>query len=800
VLEYDLFLDIDFDANSYRGILEISGAEDEGPIELDSVDLDVQGVTIAGESVPFELDESRRKLAIRYPGVAIGPVHVEFSGRAAEGVQTGFFVSQLGKSKALATMMEPESCRRFIPCFDRPDRKAVFRLRVTTRSDLVVISNMPPESSPTANGQRVWAFVPTPPMSTYLLFLGVGPFEETVDTDGPVEVRVAGPSGFQAQAARTAKIARTVLRGYSEYFDVPYPLPKLHFVTLTNFWVGMENWGAISGGEDHYLLDENATPAALNYAEQTIVHEAAHQWFGDLVTLKSWDDLWLNEAFATFVVPIVQGETHLRQDPWAEFVMWTQRGLRFDSLWCTHPVKPNSYNAAEIMANADSVTYFKGARLIRMIEAFLGHDPFRDGITEYLRDHEFASARSDDLWAALEEESGQAVASVMRTWVERPGHPCVTVHQEGPDVVLTQRRFTFVPRELEEEPWPIPLTWWQGADRHSMVFNSRRTVLSGVRAQDITLDPGRAGFFRILWAPELRNGALGGLGRLPPLDRSAFVHDAYSFLLSGDYTLDDFLKVLEAVATSTDRVTVEEVASSLELLRPVLADVPRFQEVAARIVRGQFERLGESTTPGEPEATDVVREWIVGLRVHFDPGYAQSLAARFDRVEQELPALRQAITSALAFQGGKGTVERLFARARGPDPDAAFQVGAALGEIGDGQTLIRALDESLTSLPMSSIFAALIPSASRNNRAGNSVWEWLARNLRGLEHRAQGTTLLALCFERSLPTLGIGRSDALRRYFHEEKFPEGLPGIQRGLELLEANEQLRRRVVPESPS
>jgi tricorn protease interacting factor F2/3 len=599
--------------------------------------------------------------------------------------------------------------------------------------------------------------------------------------------------GKKSPAERTARIARTVLRGFSEYFDLPYPLPKLHFVALSDFWAGMENWGAISGGEDHYLLDETASPSGLEYGDQVITHEIAHQWFGDLVTLRTWDDLWLNEAFATFAVPVVQEQTGLRQDPWAEFVLRTQRAGGFDSLWSTHPVKPETCDPSEVMSNADEITYLKGSRLIRMIEAFVGRENFRAGLTQYLRDHQLSNARSDDLWSALEETSRQPVSKVMRTWVERPGHPCLTVRQKGPDVELSQRRFTFVPGDHPEAPWPIPLTWVDGTQRESIVFNSERMTLPGRQASKLQIDPGRTGFFPILWGSELREAVIAKLGYDSPLDRWGFVQDANGFLVSGDYSLDDYLAVLQAVNSVTDRLTVEGVARSLHILEPVLWDVPRFCDAARQFCRIQTDRLGESSSPGEPEAWDVVRDWTFWMRVRLDVGYARGIADRFDSIDREPPALRQAIATAFARQGPPDATDRLLARARGSNPDAATQACFALGDVSDPRNLSGALDEAQQSISMSSLLAYLSPSISRNPANRPQLWDWLTHHSHGLEQRAVGTSMMTLFFSRTLPTVGIGRAGALRAYFARETFTEGRLGVSQGMELLDAYERLRER-------
>lgn len=795
MLRYDLALDIDFVASSFRGELTISGWTPELPFELDAVELEIGTVEQVGIAVPFRHNTSRGKLIVDGPLRPAVPIRIGYTGRAATDIQVGLFISRLGSEKALTTQMEPLGCRRLIPCFDRPDRKAELQLTVTTAPEQHVIANSAGRSDLLPDGRRRWTFDPTPPMSTYLVYLGVGPFEEARDVSETPEIIVAGPPGTRERAARTLGVARRAVRALSEYYDLPYPLSKLHFVALSDFWVGMENWGAISGAEDHYLLDETASPGALRFADQTIVHEAAHQWFGDLVTLQTWEDLWLNEAFATFVWPRIVERARIRQDPWGEFVLFTARGDPTDSLEATHPVKPDTVDAAEIMASADNITYFKGSRLIRMVEAFVGEEGFRRGISAYLKRHQFGNARSVDLWRALDEYSGHDLVAVMRPWVERPGFPCISVAQDGPDVVLTQRRFTYLPRTAAEPPWPIPLPIEHAGVRSKVLFDTERHILPGCDARRLRLDPGRAGFFRILLAPELRAAVIAELPTMAPLDRWGFLHDARAFLLSGDYQLADLLAMLRAIAPVDDGVTVEEVGQTLQILGPALADVPEFVEAARVFLTAQSERLGEVPTAGERQERAAMREFVAWRRVFVDDAYARALAPRFDDVDSAPVAVRRAIQVAFARSGPPDLVDRFMARANSPDSEAAAQICFAAEALPDDATMRAVLDRSLASVKLGDLFSPLLIFAGRNPSTRAAFWSWMSANLHELERRAQGSYLLAYSLEIILPCCGVGQEREVREFFARESFPEGAVGIRAGLETLEAVSRLRERLV-----
>jgi tricorn protease interacting factor F2/3 len=793
VLEYDIALDIDTAENSFRGSVQISGITAAGPVELDSVDLEIESVQVEETPIKFAVDEKRHKLAFSRPSAGSERIRITYSGKAGRDVQTGLFVARIGSAPALSTQMEPESCRRLLPCFDQPDRKAVFRLEVTIPRDLVAISNMPSETHTTPDHRARWVFAATPEMSSYLLYLGVGPFEETIDDDGPTLIVVAGRPGLGAGARRTARIARDTLRAFGDYFEIPYPLPKLHFVALSDFWAGMENWGAISGAEDQYLLDEDATPRSLGYADQTIVHEIAHQWFGNLVTLRTWDDLWLNESFATFATPVASERAKLHTDAWSEFTLRGQPAFRFDSLNASHPVKPESLDAAEILANADEITYLKGSRLIRMIEAFVGADQFRDGITEYLNDHRYGNAESDDLWVALEEESQRPVTRVMRAWVERAGHPCVTIRQVGPDVEFSQRRFFLVPNGASDKPWPIPLTLGEGTRRDTVVFDQERWRLPDRDAAKLTIDPGRTGFFRVLWATELRGRRIASLLEMAPEDRAGFCQDAEGFLLSGDYSLDEYAEMLRVVGGAKDRLTVEGVARSLDILEPILSGVPRFHDAARGFCAAQWERLGERSVPGEPEGTDTAREWVYWVRARLDSQYSATLSSRFDSIDAEPPFLRQAIANAFARHGGAGSAERIMSWVTGPDSVKANVAAFAVAGTTDPSAILAAIDSNPSAVPLANLGAYLLPSLASNPVARDPLWKWLTVNFHELERRSVGTTMLSLGCSRVLPRVGLGRADAVRAYFEQESFPEARPGIRSGLELLGAYDRLRQR-------
>jgi hypothetical protein len=305
-------------------------------------------------------------------------------------------------------------------------------------------------------------------------------------------------------------------------------------------------------------------------------------------------------------------------------------------------------------------------------------------------------------------------------------------------------------------------------------------------------DPERAGFFHLLWSPELRPTARAQLANGSSSDRLGWVTDAYAFLLSGDYSVREYAETLHVAGEMHDRATVEGVARSLDELHAILWDDRPFEEAARRYCRLQSEHLTERSAPKEAESLDVARDWLFWVRSRIDGEFAHSLAHRHASIDREPATIRQAIASAYCRERGAEAVKLLLDQLCGPDPDAATRASYALGSTSDPKSLLRGMDERLASIPMAPLYAYLIPSISKNPVCRDALWGWLTEHLQGLAQRGTGTPMMMYLFERSLPFLGIGRSIEVRERLLAEPLAESRPGVLRGLELLEASERLRR--------
>src|SRR5438445_6535353 len=493
--------------------------------------------------------------------VPAGPaaLTLDFAGRLNRQMR-GLYEATAGTERYAFTQFEPTDARRAFPCFDEPARKAVFRITVVVPERYLVLSNMDvaSETVDPAAGRKMVTFAETPPMSTYLAALAVAKLTpQTSFVDG-TRVTIYTTARHAALTGFAREVMEACLPKLNAYFAVRYPLPKLDLVGVPDFAAGaMENWGAIFFRENRLLVDAaQASASTLRAVANVITHEVVHQWFGNLVTMEWWDDLWLNESFATWLACKIVDDWRPDWRSWTEFVRDKQAPLGVDALSSTRPISSKVRTAAEAEEMFDALTYEKGASVLRMLEQFLGEEAFRRGIQRYIAAHQYGSASAADLWAALEAASGQPVPVIASDWFTRPGFPLVTVSAAGSDLqklLLEQRRFR-AGREAREEPeplWAIPLTLAfeddEGVRRHRLLMTDVRTqVLLPVhgKVRWVSANAGEIGYYRTHYDQTLRSALANSWARLPAEERFGLLDNAWALAHKGALPIDDFLALV----------------------------------------------------------------------------------------------------------------------------------------------------------------------------------------------------------------------------------------------------------------
>jgi puromycin-sensitive aminopeptidase len=561
---YEIELTPDLAAATFAGRvgIDVTVTESTSELVLNAAELDVTSAvaTVAGATVhtatasaqtaTVETDEAAERVRLVFAEpLPAGPVRVdlEFTGILNDDLR-GFYRSRFvdadGTPQVIATtQFESTDARRAFPCWDEPDFKATFAVTLVVPDHLTALSSgAETASAPAGPGLRRVTFAETMRMSTYVLAWVVGPFEltDTVDVDG-VPLRLAAPVGRAAMTPFGLEIGSHALRYLSRYFDLPYPSDKLDHVAIPDFAFGaMENLGCVTYRETALLADlAAASQLELMRVAEVVAHETAHMWFGDLVTMKWWNGIWLNEAFATFMELKTTEAFRPDWQVWTAFGGGRAVALATDGLRATRPIEIEVGPPEEAEAMFDVLTYQKGGSVLRMLEQYLGEETFRLGIARYLRQHRYANTETSDLWDALEAQSGEPVRATMDSWIFQGGHPLVTV-DEGPgrsSIVLGQRRFLYTGES--DDRWKVPVTLKASVAGRVV---SERLLLEETATVDfdgpvdwVVVNEGGWGFYRVSYAPALLARLLdaGVQAVCDPLERMGLVGDTWAEVVSG---------------------------------------------------------------------------------------------------------------------------------------------------------------------------------------------------------------------------------------------------------------------------
>ena len=545
---YDIRLEPDLESATYVGeeIVQVEIRDETDEVQLNAVELTITSVVAQGEDGArlegtASLDPETDRVHLRFPR-ALHPgewsLRIAFQGILNDQLH-GFYRSTFkgadGRTHVMAaTQFEAVDARRAFPCWDEPALKAVFGVTLVVPEGYTAISNTAPvREEPTGDGRRAVTFGDTIRMSTYLVAFIVGELESTEPVMvGKTPLRVWSVQGKRHLASYARTAGAFCLDFFERYYGIPYPGDKMDLLAIPDFAAGaMENLGAITFRETALLVDEAAaTHSDLERIADVVAHELAHMWFGDLVTMTWWNGIWLNEAFATFMEMLAVHAWKPEWERWVSFGVSRAAAMGVDGLHASRPIEYDVRAPRDCEAMFDLLTYEKGASVLRMLEQHIGEDTFREGVRLYLRWHEYENAETTDLWKALGEASGQPIPEVMDGWVFHPGYPLVQVRADGPKLVLTQRRFTYLGDPApgsDDEPahlWRVPVTV-----RASVAGKVVEQKLLLAAAEDdmalpgapdwVVVNAGGHGFYRVGYAPALLSRLTADLGVLAPLER-----------------------------------------------------------------------------------------------------------------------------------------------------------------------------------------------------------------------------------------------------------------------------------------
>jgi aminopeptidase N len=742
-VHYDIVLEPDATALKFKGreTIDVMVNRETRTITLNALDLELAEVVLDGTAhaeIALDADAQTATFTFASP-ISPGPhrLTIAFAGTIGTSA-AGFFAldyaTDSGPRRMLSMQLEPMDGRRVAPMWDDPAAKATFALEVTIPRNQRAFSNMPEASNEIQGDRRRVKFQPTPKMSSYLLHLSVGDLERVSRTIAGVDVGIVMRRGAGHQAKYALDAAAEILPWYNEYFGTPYPLPKLDMVAApgsSSFFGAMENWGAIFYFEQLLLVDPARSGQSDRQAVfEVIAHEVAHQWFGNLVTMRWWDDLWLNEGFASWMASRIMASLHPEWKPWLQMVANSREyAMQLDAGAATHAIVRPVDSIEQANQAFDPIAYSKGETVIRMIEATVGEAAFRDGIRSYMRKHAYANTITDDLWQELAAASGQPITAMAHDFTRQPGVPLVTVSEpvcvDGSTTIeLTQSRFETDEKSGAAVNWSIPVRARAvdgGTESMVIMEKDSPTRLRVAGCGPVVVNAGQAGYFRTLYPPSQLARLRASFALIDEVDLLGLLSDASALGGAGLIPATSFLDLEYAVPAGSDPVIWTAIASKLaeiDLQFDGSTQQADWRALARARARPQFEKVGWAPRPGESDTTALLRESLIrSLGALDDEAVVSESRARFLRSESDpsaLPAaIRQPVLQVAARRANEAVWQQMLERARKEtNPVEKQRMYVRLGMALDRSLAQRALDLALSGEPPTTVSPAIISAVS----------------------------------------------------------------------------------------
>ncbi len=532
------------------------------------------------------------------------------------------------KERMLFTQFEAPDARRFAPMWDEPAIKATFKLSAAAPAGQTAFSNMPSTGKTAgANGKTVWHFATTPKMSSYLLFLGMGNVERKAVMAGKTEIGIITRRGVVNQGDYALASAKRVLANYNDYFGTPYPLPKLDMIAMpgsSQFFGAMENWGAITYFERIILVDPRfATEDQKQDIFNVVAHEMAHQWFGNLVTMAWWDDLWLNEGFASWMASKTSNTLNPEWRALTQSLAFDrQNAITRDARVTTHPIIQKIQTPDQISEAFDDITYRKGEAVIRMLEGAVGPDVFRTAVRSYMAKYKYGNTVTDQLWAEVAKASGKPVKPMMDSFTTQGGVPMIRVAEPvcangSTTLAMTQDRFGLDAPSKAALNWIVPVRVGAASGAASSLVSVSGTTPTAATVPGcgpIVVNKGQSAYFRTLYSPSHQEALRVAFATLSVDDQVGFVSDSLA-LANGEYLpIERYLALIDSVPANAAPIIWARIASHLSSIDTVLTDAPEqaaFRTRARALLTPQFTRLGWTAKPGEPSADTQLRDQLI---------------------------------------------------------------------------------------------------------------------------------------------------------------------------------------------
>ncbi len=764
---YDLFLAPDREKKSFHGHVTITGKKTGRPSER--LTFHQKGLKITSAKVikhdkkgdqtvdinrinnQASYDEVRLHAdQMLYPGSY--EIALEFEGEMTDqmnGIYPCYFMHDGKEKQLVATQFESHHAREAFPCIDEPEAKATFDLTLVSPAGETVIANTPVKEQSTKDNLQTTVFETTPRMSTYLLAFVFGDMRslEATTKDGVLVRTFATPDNIQFTDF-ALDVAVKCLEFYNDYFDIPYPLAKCDFIALPDFASGaMENWGCITFREQALIVDPKNTSLPMKqYVANVVAHELTHQWFGNLVTMQWWNDLWLNESFASWMSYLAVDHLFPEWNVWEEFIVSEQsQALKLDALENTHPIDVTIKHPDEIRTIFDAISYEKGASVLLMLKEYLGDDDFRDGLRIYLKRHAYGNTKSTDLWAAWEEASGKPVKDFMNTWTTQSGYPIVKASVHDDAETLEQERFYLNP-SAQKEPsvWPVPLMPNNGLT----ITEAKNEVKVNEPLGDSVpiFNPGHLSFCRVVYEPDQLKKMLPHLPNLPTLDRLGLLSDSFEAAKAGYASTVDTFELLSAYQAEDNTFVWDVIASIIGSTRATMRDDELRESMkpfTRQLVARQVDRLGWDAKPEESHFDTLLRPTVLGLASYSDNEavVAEALKrfAAMQKPEDVSPDIRPIVYGTAARKGNTAEFDKLLSmHDNSKNSEDRVVLSGALTAFEQPELIERALQHITTKDVRLQDAAYWVAYSFGNRFARDTTWDWMVEHWDWLKENIGG--------------------------------------------------------------
>jgi len=755
---------------------------------------------------PRKLPKGKGELSLKFKGILNDKMRGFYRSR---------YIHQNKEKHIATTQFEATDARRAFPCFDEPAQKAIFDVTIMVPPGLTAISNtIETNIQEHAGGYKAVQFSPTPKMSTYLLAFIVGDFEsiESKTKDG-TQVRVFVTPGKKHQAKFALNCAVKTLEFYNRYFDIPYPLPILDLIAIPDFSHGaMENWGAVTYRESALLVDdEHSSASNKQWVALVIAHELAHQWFGNLVTMSWWTDLWLNEGFASYIEYLAVDNLFPNWDIWTQFA-FNDLGiaLKLDALKNTHPIEVEVGHPDEIGEIFDEVSYSKGASIIRMLATYLGEKDFRDGLRHYLKKFSYKNAKTEDLWTALEKISKKPVKKFMQNWTGKAGYPIVKVIDQPRGYKLTQSRFFSSPiskkQSNDKTTWQIPLKISNFKFQiSSHLLTSKTATISKQSSGWVKLNSGETCFARIDYPSQILDKLHQPIKtkRLSALDRLGIIRDAFALAESGDLPTTRSLELCKSFTNENNYTVWVEIISGLNSMDNLLFGQKcrtDFKKFACSILKNIIKDVGWKTEKNEPHTRGLLRSLVLHTAGNFGEkstsDHARHLFDQWMYKNTSIKAdLRGVVYNLAAENSGPREYRFLVKKYQGESlHEEKNRIGRALGQFKGRALAKKTLEFALSRNVRYQDTAGIFMSVWSNPESRSVAWNLTKKRWKTLLERYPSSGHMLTRFIKPISCFASKKSgDEVKSFFKKHKVPGAKRAVSQALEKIYSNDAWLKR-------